>query len=511
MAWRSNYSTSWRIDQPVDQVWRLLADTERLNEAVGVPRQKMEETALPDGDVERIARMKAGPVEMEWIERPYEWVAARWFRRDLPAFRRGPFKSMWSEMTLRADGDGTLIEYEVHGVFSGLAGLFLLATGYLRKSANKVAAFTKKAVESSGGGEAAFGDLGSTAAVDRDRLDRLVKKLGLSEFSHGLAPRLAALIGTAMEVDVDPIRPRRLARQWDVPERQAVELCLAAVEAGLLDMSWDILCPRCRGAKASSESLAELQRGVHCPSCNIDYGAEFSRNVEVTFRPNPAVRRLDMGAYCLSGPMTTPHVKVQLFVAPGDKRKEAAVLPAGHYRVRTIEPGPAADVAFSGGAFPHIRLADDRIDLESAGLPDTITLENSGSRARTVVIESREWAEDALSGHEATTFQAFRDLFPNQVLERGSNIRVESVSLMFTDIRGSTALYERVGDGAPTRSCGTILSSWSAPSGSTTGRSSRPSATRSWLVSRRRRTRCGRRWRRRPGGGRSASYRKRSC
>ena len=447
MEWRSTYSTTWRIDRPVDDVWRLMADTARFSEGVGLPRQEMEEIPQPDGEVERIARMKVGPIQLEWIEQPYEWVAGRWFRRDIPVFRRGPLRSMLTEMTLRPDGDGTRIEYTSHGVSRGPAGLFMRAAGYVRKSVNKAADFAKRTVATADGGEVALADAASSVTVDRDRLNRLSGILAQSDFSHGLAPRLADLVRNAMEVDVDPIRPRTLAREWDVPERQAVELCLAAVEAGILDMSWDILCPRCRGAKASSETLGEMQRGVHCPSCNIDYGAEFSRNVEVTFRPNSAIRRLDMGAYCLSGPMTTPHVKVQLNVAAGDKREEAATLPPVSYRVRTIEPGPFADIEWPGGVFPHIRLTSDGIELESASRPDMITIENGRSRARTVVIESRDWADEALTGHEATTFQAFRDLFPNQVLERGDNMGVESVSLMFTDIRGSTALYERVGDG----------------------------------------------------------------
>src|SRR3546814_15016538 len=73
--------------------------------------------------------------------------------------------------------------------------------------------------------------------------------------SHGLARRLADLVLSGQEVDLWHIRPLKLARDWGVGQRQAIELCLQAVKAGLLDLRWDILCPRCRVAKAWVPSL----------------------------------------------------------------------------------------------------------------------------------------------------------------------------------------------------------------------------------------------------------------
>ena len=47
---------------------------------------------------------------------------------------------------------------------------------------------------------------------------------------------------------------------------------------------------------------------------------------------------------------------------------------------------------------------------------------------------------------ELFTLQAFRELFPNDVLPADQSLQVRDISLMFTDLRGSTALYERLGD-----------------------------------------------------------------
>ena len=42
--------------------------------------------------------------------------------------------------------------------------------------------------------------------------------------------------------------------------------------------------------------------------------------------------------------------------------------------------------------------------------------------------------------------QAFRDLFADAVLRPGDQVEIRRIALMFTDIKGSTDLYNRVGD-----------------------------------------------------------------
>jgi hypothetical protein len=52
----------------------------------------------------------------------------------------------------------------------------------------------------------------------------------------------------AQEIDLMTIRPIVLAKRWNTNVRLVVELCLQSVKEGLLELRWDLLCPRCRGA-----------------------------------------------------------------------------------------------------------------------------------------------------------------------------------------------------------------------------------------------------------------------
>src|SRR3546814_10926212 len=108
-------------------------------------------------------------------------------------------------------------------------------------------------------------------------------------------------------------------------------------------MRWDLLCPRCRVAKAAVPALDQLPKGAHCPTCNIDYERDFSRNVELSFLPAPAVRPLGSGEHCLFGPLSTPHIWLQRRLAEGERLAELCDLPPGSYRLRTLAAGPQAE------------------------------------------------------------------------------------------------------------------------------------------------------------------------
>src|SRR5438132_4211432 len=100
-----------------------------------------------------------------------------------------------------------------------------------------------------------------------------------------------------------PMRLFVLSANRMADRRALLKLFLYASQAGLLDLSWDVICPSCRGAQERHESLKKLKTEAHCPACNIRYGADFAESVELRFRPNPSIRRVELVRYCSGGPM----------------------------------------------------------------------------------------------------------------------------------------------------------------------------------------------------------------
>lgn len=72
---------TWTFDLPPSELWPVLADTNRFNEAMGLPPYVLEETPQPNGTVLRRGKGKAAGFTLEWEEKPYEWIEGRHFRQ----------------------------------------------------------------------------------------------------------------------------------------------------------------------------------------------------------------------------------------------------------------------------------------------------------------------------------------------------------------------------------------------------------------------------------------------
>ena len=438
---------SWHFAQPPEAIWPALADTARFNDAAGLPKHRITELPQPDGTVQYRGSAKIGPFAMAWRELPVEWVINQRYRHAR-LFERGPFKRFIATLALVSEGEGCRADFTLEAEPANITGRALLAFGFFRSAGQTFERLLAQARDYAAGRRAEPFDY-KTVSLDADgkaRLDAGIARLAAAGADAALAEKLRAFILSGSEIDLLHIRPLRLARLWQVPERAVIELCLLATKAGLLSMHWDLLCPNCRGPKLTVASLDRLPQGAHCATCNIDYGRDFARNVELTFRPAPTIRRVEDGEFCLFGPMTTPHVMLQQTLAPGEARDVPADLPHGAYRLRGLHPGTEAQVDWSAGGFPELIVTDDGVAAGSASPEGMVRISNRAGVERTVVVESRDWVRDALTAHRVTAMQAFRDLFAAEALRPGDEVGVGHVTLMFTDLRGSTALYSRIGD-----------------------------------------------------------------
>lgn len=437
----------WRFDAPPEAVWPVLADTARFNEAAGLPRHQIVETPQPDGSVRYTAEARQGPFRLAWREAPVNWVAGRWFEH-CRHFTRGPLRTLCATLELEPEEGGTCARYTIRAEAANLLGELALKTRFFKgvdRTFSPIIASTCEYLR--GSRDTAFPPAGARIPdTVADRVGSMVDRIEATPHGHGLARRLADFALSGQENDVIKLRPLALARRWGVGAREAVDVCLEATRTGLLELRWDLLCPRCRVAKAAVGSLDQLPEGAHCGTCNIDYARDFSRNVELAFQPAPAIRAVEAGEYCLFGPMSTPHIAVHVTVEPGAVREVDAHLEAGPWRLRTLEAGPECDIEHAGGGFPTVVLGQDAICPGPPAPDGRVRLVNEAAHPRTFVIEAREWVRDALTADRVTTMQTFRDLFSSQVLRPGDEVAIRHVTLMFTDLRGSTALYEAIGD-----------------------------------------------------------------
>ncbi len=451
-----HYRWTWSFRSPPAALWPLVSNTDRFNRDCGLPPFQARPSppgAPPAEPGMRRLRASYLGIEGEWEERQFEWIEPLRFavRRT---FTKGPLASMVQSCDLSAGpGGGTTLVYEVAIEPSGLLGAALtpLAVGLrMRKAAERVlrrydglAARGKAVAEVRRPSSAAEGTRHALASLST----ALVRE---ARQQPALVERLSAYVADADDLSASKMRPYALADAWGADRRETLDLFLNATRAGMLDLSWEVLCPHCRGSRQGGPSLTDVSSQAHCESCGIDFTVNFDQSVELTFVPNPAIRRVPRLEYCVGGPQITPHIVAQKRLGPGESLYVAMSFIEGRYRVRAqglatheafrIERGGATAARIAVGPAPSS-------SAEPSLAPDAVlNIVNDDPGERLVVIERIAWTDQSVTAAAVTSRQVFRDLFSREILRQGERISVGSITIVFTDLKNSTRLYRDIGD-----------------------------------------------------------------
>jgi class 3 adenylate cyclase len=448
-----HYRWEWRLKASPQELWPLVSDTNRFNHDTRVPAVQpvlADSGSLPNA--RRRLRFSVFGLPVEWEEEPFEWVRPYRFG-VIRRYLKGPVAKMRVLANLAAmPNGGTQLVYQVWARPRSLLGLIAIPAQIGWLSARRFSAAFLRYDALAAGGHTMLDAPGRVALVPgaRARLAKLEQDLLARGGQPDLVDRLVDLVGHGDELTLTRLRPYVLADCWNADRIKVLELCLLATRAGLLDLQWNLLCPLCRGAKQSHSSLGDIQPQVHCDTCKIDFTVNFDRLVELTFRPNAAVRRVQAREFCIAGPQVTPHVVAQKLVQRGEQTVLVLTLEPGRYRLRTLAlpsgqllhvvAGGMAEATLraSGGGWPHEEL--------SLAPMTALRLENATEDEQLFILERLAWTDQAATAAEVTALQVFRDLFSKEALRPGDQISVGSLTILFTDICGSTRLYQEIGD-----------------------------------------------------------------
>jgi class 3 adenylate cyclase len=458
-----HYRWEFDLDSSPEQLWPLIADTNRFNRDTGVPAV---EPVPTDGqtlkNARRRLRLSVFGIPVEWEELPFEWTRPRRFgvtRR----YSKGPISELrvLVELTPRQVATesvagshqfaGTKVMYQVWAKPRNIIGLIAIPIQIGILSARSFARTLRKydALAKQGRTAATLSPKVEFVAGGRARLLALSEKMAAQGTDGELVALLVDYIENADEFALARMRPYELARQMNQPRRAVLEACLCATRAGILDLQWNLICPMCRGGSGLG-SLKELGSNVHCPGCNIDFLVNFEQSVELTFRPNPSIRKTAGDLFCVGGPQVTPHITAQQLLPPHSSRAIELSLDAGRYRLRTMGlPGwqhlRAVD---NGAAEVTLRATNDgwiNEELEIARFAN-ISFENATADEQLFILERTVWSDEAATAAEVTALQVFRDLFASEALRPGEQISVGTLTVLFTDLKDSTRMYREIGD-----------------------------------------------------------------
>ena len=449
-----HYRWEYNLQSSPEELWPLVADTNRFNADAGVPAIEVQGSK---GNARRLRLFNLG-IAVEWEEQPFEWIRPYKFG-VVRRYTKGPVREMRVQAELKARPEGgTKLIYQVWAEPRNPLGTLaiLIQIGILSKRGfseifrryDKEIKSGKPALHQTSKANFAQGGLARLKALS----ERLIKQGANAE----IVKRLEEMIEQSDDITLSRIRSHALADYWNVPRRDVLEVCLWATRVGLLDLQWEMICPHCRGSAKMSNSLTGIKSEVYCDSCDVDFTVNFDRAVELTFRPNPSVRVVERLQFCVGGPQVTPHIALQKLLTPGEKQGVELPLEAGRYRLRSsgLAGGQYIQAGDDGAKEVTLKASDDGWTNEELRVTTKprLLLENATDKEQWFVLERMSWSDQAATAAEVTALQVFRDLFSNEALRPGEQISVGTLTVLFTDLRGSTQLYREIGD-APAFGC----------------------------------------------------------
>ena len=275
-----------------------------------------------------------------------------------------------------------------------------------------------------------------------------------------------------------------LAAKHGLDAERVIAALLNAVGLGMFEMTWNVMCPSCAGVLSSNKSLRTLDRAQYnCAFCAAGYETTLDDLVEVTFMVSPRLRKIAAhspdqlsaaeyyrqifwsSAIDLPGNPETLLQEVTLDsvdLPPGERAILSLQLPKGTSIVFEPVTHTAQFLDVSGEEASQrqslsmicnkVPLPVDTIALRPG--PLRLALENrTESRVLPTVWVANEALDHLLkrrkpilTAKRLLTNQTFRDIYRTETLAIGQRLKILSLTFLFSDLKDSTQLYDRVGD-----------------------------------------------------------------
>jgi class 3 adenylate cyclase len=384
-----------------------------------------------------------------WQELPWEWVAEQWLSCTR-VYSEGYAEVLYAVQRLEPRGEGTRLYAYWGAIPRGWFGSVALGFGmrgierahrtHLPGIAARLAARAAQPIPPP---PAVTLPEAAEARLSARRTELLAKGLP----ARCVDP-LVAWIREGDVLDLHRIQVRERARRWAVPEAELLRTALHATRAGLLTLSWDTVCPHCRGVRDAYDDLGALKATARCEVCDVDFTTDGPEAVEVTFRVHPSVRDVPEVAYCSAEPARKDHVRVQRTLPPGATVALRPTLAAGRYRLRAgagrvsfLDATAEGDGALRWTPSTGTQTLRHRVGGE-------VQLVNDLPAPQTFTLEQAQWSDLALRPGQLLGTPEFRDLFSEAYLGADVRLAVGEQTVLFTDVVGSTAFYAARGDPA---------------------------------------------------------------
>lgn len=449
---------TWELASSPQELWPYVSNTQRLNHALGLPAVNYRTEKDPERGLRQLGSFRLAGLHVAWEEHPFEWIECQRMG-ILREFTAGPFEWFLSTVTFAPSANGgTRLTHRVRITPRNLLGKLVTVLeadwkGFrnLDRVYRRMDRAILKQLTAREGSDPFEKPSPMTTSQIR-RLDERLARVVDDGISPGVATQLRTIICAGAPQVLAQLHPLRLASEWGVAPQVMVDACLVAASRGLLQLRWDILCPRCRVAATTVDRLAEIAAHTDCEACGVEFQSNVEDAIEMVFRVHPEIREVNEAKYCIAGPEHAPHVVAQVRLEPGERMTVAVDLISGNYLIRgprlprtqpirvrdTSAPAMLEQTLSAFGTAIHVPML--RRGRQS------ITLTNDLSTLHVVRLERAISRDDVVTATAAASMPKFRELFPDQSFASSNPIVTEQVTLLALSINNMDAVYAQLGD-----------------------------------------------------------------
>ncbi len=258
------------------------------------------------------------------------------------------------------------------------------------------------------------------------------------------------------------INPFAISAHTELGMGVIVPQMLRGVQQGLFDLNWDVHCPHCDMVSAQYHDLSEMVGLHYCRMCEREFEGDFSERIEVTFSLNKSIEDLNLPPLCPPPPSVNP--RFQMSVPHQQTASAQETLAAGIYKYNcpiTLSTGTLVVDGEPTGEVQEFHIEQrgeqefNHQEIQARPGPIRLKLTNEGYPISGLWLAERDLPVLALdelpirlSGLDIIHYPEFQRLFGSQTLSNREQIKIASVTTMFTDITCSTYMYEKLGDAA---------------------------------------------------------------
>lgn len=448
-----NYPFSYRwqfsCKATPSEIWPYLSNTNRFFKDIGqLPVQSAPISHDKKKGYHELTYEQLHRVDI-WEEEPHQWEAP-YHLSVRRVYKSGYLKHLLFGLDISRKKEESVVTIRFSGDCKGWAGLL-----FTKKQFNSY--FRRKIGKTISGYDEAVSRLSvPVKAQSRFSFNRqtrwasILENLKEMSGSPVISGLLIRFIETADDLDLTNIHPTFLARLWNKPLHEVIDVLLFATKIDILNLSWDMACPSCRKVLHNSKKLTEITDPLYCKECDNDVDLDFNHTVNLVFQVHPLLRKLSQKSYCPGSPQNRPHVVMQQLLHPGQRKFVKVGMNRGSYKIFTdqSEGYTLVNISDDGVHSATLSFYKNEEEIQQVTLsnePDLI-LQNKTDQVMTIICEETSWETHRVAASQVTSLQLFRNLFPREHIRLGKKVTAKNLTILFTDLYNSSEIYSAGGD-----------------------------------------------------------------